>query len=140
MMAAARRPGASRIGPALLLLVLAAPALAHDCRVRDVAGLLRGHYDGECDKQEVAHGQGEAKGADHYVGTFANGWPEGKGVYTWENGARLEGTFRHGKANGPGVYTSAKGVRYEGDFSDGRLADMKAADCPVTPGPVGCKK
>jgi hypothetical protein len=135
-----RRPVASRLGPALLLAVLSSPALAHDCRVRDVAGFLRGSYEGECDHNEVAHGRGEAKGADSYVGTFVKGWPEGKGVYTWENGARLQGTFRRGKANGPGVYTSAKGVRYEGDFVDGRLATLQAADCPVTPGPVSCRK
>ena len=35
--------------------------------------------------------------------------PTGKGVYTWENGARLDGSFKEGKAHGPGVYVSAKG-------------------------------
>ena len=118
--------------------VVAAPALSHDCRVRDVAGYLRGHYEGDCDKSEIAHGQGEAKGADTYVGTFVNGWPEGKGTYTWENGARLEGSFKKGKANGPGVYVSAKGVRYEGDFVDGKLKTLKKEDCPATQGPVAC--
>src|ERR1700682_6131457 len=97
-----------------------APALSHDCRVRDVAGYLRGGgYEGDCDEQEVAHGHGEAKGADTYVGDFVNGWREGKGTYTWENGARLEGTFKKGRAEGPGVYVSAKGIRYEKDFVNG---------------------
>ena len=95
---------------------------------------------GECDKQEVAHGQGEAKGADSYVGTFVKGWPEGKGTYTWENGARLEGTFKQGRAHGAGVYVSAKGVRYEGDFVEGKLDALKREDCPVTQGPVSCAK
>jgi hypothetical protein len=140
MTTSARRLDALRIGPALLVLALATSAAAHDCRVRDVAGLLRGSYEGDCDKQEVAHGQGEAKGADSYVGTFVNGWPEGKGVYTWENGARLRGSFKHGKADGPGVYVSASGVRYEGTFVDGRLDGLKPVDCPVTPGPVSCAK
>lgn len=117
---------------------VAAPALSHDCRVRDVAGYLRGSYEGDCDKNEIAHGQGEAKGADAYVGSFVNGWPEGKGTYTWEKGGRLEGMFRKGKANGPGVYVSAKGVRYEGEFVDGRLKELKPEDCPVTKGPLAC--
>ncbi len=123
----------------LVAAVVAAPALSHDCRVRDVAGYLRGGgYEGDCTKDEVAHGQGEAKGADTYVGTFVNGWPEGKGTYTWENGARLEGTFKRGRAEGPGVYVSAKGVRYEGKFVDGKLEGLKPQDCPVTQGPVTC--
>jgi len=118
----------------------ATSAFAHDCRVRDVAGYLRGTYEGECDKSEIAHGQGEAKGADTYVGTFVDGWPEGKGKYTWENGARYEGLFRKGRANGAGLYTTAKGVRYEGEFVAGKLAGMKREDCPVTQGPIACDK
>ena len=119
-------------------LALAGPAFAHDCRVLG-NGYLRGHYDGDCEeKNELAHGQGEAKGADSYVGAFVKGRPDGKGVYTWENGARLEGTFKSGKASGPGVYVSSKGVRYEGDFDNGKLATLKGADCPATPGPLNC--
>ena len=123
----------------LVTAVVAEPAQSHDCRVRDVAGYLRGGgYEGDCDENEVAHGQGEAKGADTYVGTFVNGWPEGTGTYTWESGARLEGRFKRGKADGPGVYVSAKGVRYEGEFVDGKLATLKREDCPVTQGPITC--
>lgn len=122
----------------LVSAVLAAPAPAHDCRVRDVAGYLKGFYEGDCDKSETAHGHGEAKGADTYVGDFVNGWPEGKGTYTWENGGRLEGTFKRGRAHGPGIYVSAKGVRYERDFVDGKLETSKPEDCPVTQGPLQC--
>lgn len=123
----------------LVAAFVAAPALSHDCRVRDVAGYLRGFYEGDCDeKSETANGHGEAKGADTYVGTFVNGWPEGKGVYTWENGAHLEGTFKRGKADGPGVYVSAKGVRYEGEYVAGKLEALKREDCPVTQGPLQC--
>lgn len=75
---------------------------------------------------------GRGKGSDIYVGTFVKGRPDGKGTYTWENGARLEGTFRNGKADGPGVYVSANGVRYEGLFENGKLAALKAVDCPST--------
>jgi hypothetical protein len=119
-------------------LAIAGPALSHDCRVLG-NGYLRGSYEGDCEeKNEIAHGQGEAKGADTYVGSFVKGRPDGKGTYTWENGARLEGTFKGGKANGPGVYVSAKGVRYEGDFDNGKLATLKTADCPATAGPLNC--
>jgi hypothetical protein len=119
-------------------LTAATPALPHDCRVLG-NGYLRGSYEGDCEeKNEIAHGKGEAKGADTYVGSFVKGRPDGKGTYTWENGARLEGTFKAGKANGAGVYVSAKGVRYEGDFDNGKLASIKPADCPLTQGPVSC--
>jgi hypothetical protein len=119
-------------------LAIATPALSHDCRVVGNR-YLRGHYDGDCDeKTELAHGQGEAKGADTYVGSFAKGRPDGKGTYTWENGARLEGSFKNGKAQGAGVYFSAKGARYEGQFQNGKLDGLNAADCPSTPGPLNC--
>ena len=113
------------------------PAMSHDCRVRDA--YLRGSYEGDCDdRTEMAQGKGEAKGADTYVGDFVKGRPTGKGVYTWENGARLDGSFKEGKAHGPGVYVSAKGVRYEGQFVNGKLEGLKTTDCPSTPGPLTC--
>jgi hypothetical protein len=119
-------------------LAVASLALAHDCRVLG-NGYLRGSYEGDCyEKDELADGQGVAKGADSYLGTFVKGRPEGKGTYVWENGARLEGTFKNGRAHGPGVYVSAKGVKYEGDFENGKLATLKGDDCPATQGPVSC--
>ena len=121
----------------LMLLAMAPAVMAHGCDPEDK--YLIGHYHGECDEgTELPHGKGEAKGADTYVGHFVQGKPDGKGVYTWENGARLDGTFTNGKANGPGVYWSAKGVRYDGRFMNGRYAGMKAGDCPTTPGPLTC--
>jgi hypothetical protein len=120
-----------------VLLTLAAPAMSHDCRVRDA--YLRGAYEGECDERtEMAQGKGEAKGADTYVGEFVKGKPDGKGFYTWEKGGRLDGSFKEGKAHGPGVYVSAKGARYEGNFIKGKLEGLKTPDCPSTPGPVTC--
>ena len=116
----------------------ASPAMAHDCRVLGNA-YLRGTYEGDCEqKSERAHGQGEAKGADAYVGSFVKGRPDGKGTYTWENGARLDGTFKAGKANGPGVYVAANGARYEGPFENGKLTASKPEDCPATSGPLNC--
>jgi hypothetical protein len=121
-----------------LAAFIASPALAHDCRVVGNP-YLRGHYEGECNDKEVAHGQGEAHGIDTYVGNFVKGMPEGEGVYTWKSGGRFEGTFKGGRANGPGVFVSVKGTRYAGEFDDGKLADIKSEDCPVTPGPVSCR-
>jgi hypothetical protein len=133
-----RRTTGAMYALACLALTTAWPAAAHDCRVVDNR-YLRGHYDGDCDEiREVAHGHGEATGADRYVGDFVKGRPEGAGVYTWENGARLDGTFKAGKADGPGTYVSATGVRYEGPFSKGRLAGAKPEDCPATSGPLRC--
>jgi hypothetical protein len=118
-----------------VLVVVATPAMAH-CRVVGNA-YLRGDYEGDCDeKTELAQGQGEAKGADSYVGYFVKGRPDGNGTYTWENCARLDGSFKGGKADGAGVFVSAKGVRYEGQFANGKLEGLKALDCPSTPGPL----
>ena len=119
------------------LLVTATPAMAH-CQAAGNA-YIEGDYQGGCDEAtELAQGQGEATGADRYVGYFVKGKPDGKGTYTWANGASLEGSFKGGKADGPGVYVSAGGVRYEGQFVDGKLETLKSADCPTTPGPVKC--
>jgi hypothetical protein len=119
------------------MLIVASGALAHDCRVSN--GYLIGYYEGGCnEKNETANGHGEAKGADSFVGNFVDGSLDGKGVYTWENGARLDGTFKADKANGPGVYISAKGVRYEGPFQNGKLIGAKKEDCPATQGPLEC--
>ena len=121
-----------------LLLAFVGPAYGHDCRVLG-NGYLRGSYEGECEEpDELAHGQGVAKGADTYVGSFVKGRPDGKGTYTWESGARLEGNFKNGKAAGPGIYISSNGVRYEGDFKNGMLEGLKRGDCPATQGPVSC--
>ena len=117
------------------LLGLPAVALSHDCRLKD--GYLVGAFHGECDERtELAEGPGEAKGANAYVGNFVKGRPDGKGVYTWEDGSRLDGKFKDGKAHGTGIYVSAKGVRYEGQFVNGKLDVMKASDCPAVPAPV----
>lgn len=131
-----RRHAATLISAAVLM-GLTAPAMSHDCRIRD--GYLVGEYNGECDEStELAHGKGAARGTNSYVGDFVKGKPSGKGIYTWENGARLDGAFQDGKAHGAGVYVSAKGVRYDGLFVNGKLEALKTADCPSIPGPLTC--
>ena len=122
---------------ALAMMAVPAASVAHDCQVRN--GYLSGFYEGGCnEKNERANGHGEAKGADSYVGNFVDGRLDGNGVYTWENGARLDGTFKADKAEGPGVYVSAKGVRYEGPFHNGKLVGARREDCPATQGPLNC--
>jgi len=121
----------------LALAALAIPAFSHDCRVRD--RYLRGEYHGDCDEStELAHGKGEARGAATYIGEFVKGRVDGKGVYTWEDGAHLDGSFKEGKAHGAGIYISAKGVRYEGQFATGKLEGLRPSDCPTAPGPLSC--
>jgi len=120
------------------LVVAASPGAAH-CTVERGNPYIRGDYQGECDEgTELAQGQGEATGADRYIGYFAQGKPDGKGIYTWADGARLEGWFKAGKASGPGVYVSSKGMRYEGPFDGGKLAGATPEDCPATRGPLNC--
>jgi len=112
------------------------PAWSHDCRVLG-NGYLTGEYAGDCDEHtERAQGQGEARGADTYVGSFAKGKPDGKGTYTWENGARLDGNFKDGKAHGTGVFTSANGVRFFLERLDRSGADwrsLRAKICAIGP-------
>ena len=132
------RIGSSHCMLAAALTLTAFSVAAHQCRVLGNS-YLRGDYEGDCNEiKEVAHGHGEATGADKYTGTFVNGRPDGKGVYIWESGARLDGTFKAGMASGPGVYTSAKGIRYEGPFENGKLVGAKSEDCPATAGPLNC--
>jgi len=126
-----------RLFAALATFALVPVVYGHGCDPVD--RYLIGHYHGECDDAtELPQGKGEAKGADTYIGEFMQGMPDGKGVYTWENGARLTGSFKEGKAHGAGTFVSAQGVRYQGDFSNGRLTAIKKADCPTTPGPLSC--
>jgi MORN repeat len=120
------------------LLAPAGPVMSHGCDDH-LPLYLRGYYEGGCDEStELAQGHGEARGADSYVGEWVKGKPSGRGVYTWENGARYEGEFKNGKVDGNGLYISAKGVRYQGGFVNGKLRELMPPDCPSTPGPLNC--
>jgi hypothetical protein len=128
----------TRASVVILMMLISMSALAHGCKVIGNKS-LKGSYHGDCDEgTDLADGRGEARGADRYVGEFAQGRPSGKGTYTYKNGARLDGMFVDGHAQGRGVYLSAAGVRYEGDFTVGKLSALPPADCPSTPGPITC--
>jgi hypothetical protein len=70
-----------------------------DCKV-----LIKGiseHYQGEC-KNGLAEGNGIAKGADIYIGSFRKGFPDGKGVYKYKDGPTYTGYWKKGLKDGEG--------------------------------------
>ncbi|MEO6455938.1 MAG: hypothetical protein ABIN97_17790 [Ginsengibacter sp.] len=62
---------------------------------------LIGTYAGEC-KNGFAHGKGEAKGINQYVGTFRYGLPDGKGTYYYNDNVYYNGYFQEGLKEGKG--------------------------------------
>ncbi len=71
---------------------------------------LQGTYTGGCEKGK-ANGTGKAIGIDIYEGEFKDGYPEGKGMYTWKDGHYYIGLFKKGKMEGKGdmYYEGASG-------------------------------
>lgn len=57
-----------------------------------------------------------------YEGDFANGAPQGDGVFVYKDGARYEGQFQNGAMHGRGRQTYADGGVYDGDWADNRIA------------------
>jgi hypothetical protein len=70
---------------------------------------LAGYYKGEC-KKGMAHGEGVAQGIDRYEGHFFKGLPDGKGIYTWQDGAYYDGDWKEGMRNGTGKYVKGDSV------------------------------
>ncbi|QDQ25713.1 hypothetical protein FNU76_04740 [Chitinimonas arctica] len=93
---------------------------ADSCKVLDPE--LHGSYQGPCDSDGYASGQGRAKGLAEYEGMFKAGKKHGKGVKTWPAvGDRYEGDFSEDFRHGWGKYSwGAKsqwaGERYEGGY------------------------
>lgn len=88
---------------------------SQNCSVMTEA--LKGTYDGGC-KNDKADGTGTAKGEDSYTGEFKNGYPEGKGKYTWKNGEWFEGEWKKGIREGQGTmhYTGTPGDSMQTGF------------------------
>jgi hypothetical protein len=70
-----------------------------DCKV--IMPDISGSYSGGC-KKGLAHGNGIAQGKDRYEGQFIKGVPDGRGTYTWADGAFYEGQWRNGLKDGKG--------------------------------------
>lgn len=83
---------------------------------------ISGQYIGKC-KKGLANGKGLAVGIDRYEGSFKNGYPDGKGTYTWANGEVYVGEWEQGKRNGIGDFTYTKdgeAVLKSGIWEDGK--------------------
>lgn len=65
---------------------------------------LVGTYKGKC-KNGLANGRGISLGTDRYEGFFANGMPQGEGIYTWSTGETYTGEWMKGMRHGIGKYT-----------------------------------
>ena len=89
----------------IVLLLSASHLLAQNCTVMVAA--LKGSYTGEC-KKGIANGNGTAVGIDTYVGNFKNGYPDGKGKYSWKNGDWYDGSWKKGVFEGEGTLHVAK--------------------------------
>ena len=83
-----------------LAVLLTLHATSQTCTV--VPEALKGSYEGDC-KKDKADGVGTAKGEDSYTGEFKNGYPDGKGKYTWKNGDVYTGNFKKGLKEGKGT-------------------------------------
>ena len=99
----------------LLLLILVFSFYTHklsaqdkDCEIK--METIKGIYTGEC-ADGKAHGKGKSIGTDQYDGDFKDGYPDGKGIYTWKDGHYFVGLYKKGRKEGKGemFYESASG-------------------------------
>ena len=70
-----------------------------------------GCLSGDC---ESGYGTQRFSGQRVYTGSFADGQPEGDGLYTWPNGSRYEGGFSRGLRHGTGTMRYANRDVYVG--------------------------
>lgn len=84
----------------LLLLFAKNLAAQNNCSV--AVDSLKGQYNGDC-KNGKAHGTGTAVGINSYTGNFKNGYPDGNGKYTWQNGSWYQGSWKNGNFDGQGT-------------------------------------
>ncbi len=59
-----------------------------------------------------------------YVGEYTNGMRNGKGTYTWFNGAKHEGYWQDGVENGYGTYTAEDGTVFDGFWENGEFKPL----------------
>ena len=87
-----------------------------------------GWYEGTVRDLKVPHGKGRMRyglgpiyDEDVYEGEWKNGQPDGKGIYTWQNGDKYVGDWREGKQWGMGLYTPKIGTPVKGEWEAGNL-------------------
>ena len=87
----------------LMLFLFYSPKIfaQQNCEV-SVASLV-GSYTGDC-KGGKANGKGKAIGKDSYEGNFKNGYPDGEGIYKYQNGEFYTGSFSKGLMQGKGEF------------------------------------
>jgi hypothetical protein len=88
------------MGLICLIGVISTPINAQNCKV--LLPSIAGVYEGGCEKDK-ANGNGKSVGTDRYEGNFKNGYPDGLGRYTWNNGNFFVGNFKSGKRQGEGT-------------------------------------
>jgi hypothetical protein len=57
----------------------------------------------------------------HYKGALLNGWPDGFGSYTWQDGKKYVGQFKDGRMNGQGTLTVPDKGMYTGQFKNNTM-------------------
>lgn len=102
----------------VLLFVSTVLMAQTDCKV--LVENLSESYVGKC-KNGLAHGKGLARGIDTYKGKFREGYPDGKGTYTYADGSIHIGDFKKGRRDGKGKYSfmaDGKEMLQEGYWKD----------------------
>lgn len=72
-------------------------------------------------KGEFLYGQLRSGKKLYYEGSIFHGRMEGRGIFYFRNGDRIEGHFFGNKANGAGVLVRKDGTRHAGEFYNGFL-------------------
>lgn len=67
---------------------------------------------------------------DEYHGMWADGKPDGEGVYTWADKSSYQGTWSKGVKHGVGKYTWPSGAVYTGEWKSGYMHGMGTFTAP----------
>jgi hypothetical protein len=86
--------------------------------------LLASNYCEGKDRDGVIYGRAKCEfpTGNRYEGELYGGRRQGKGVFTFANGARCEGQFKNDFLEGNGICVFPSGNRYEGEFRNGKRA------------------
>ena len=99
-----------KTSPILVIIIMLMTSLSA-ARAQDTATCkvllkeIAGSYSGKC-ANGLAQGKGTARGRDTYTGSFSEGLPDGKGVYTDSAGSVYKGYWKKGLKHGSGKFTT----------------------------------